>query len=849
MGLLVPVFFAFAVPPTTNIDSINKFAWSDSAGWINFGCTNCGVMVTDSGVAGYAWSANYGWINLSPDHGGITNSNGTLSGTAWGTNTGWIYFSGTHNSVNCAVAINSEGKFSGKAYGDVVGTVNFSCTGTGCPVTTEWRPVNSAFCGDGLCNGTESHLTCPEDCISVGGGTIACTTDANCGTDNYNGDLFCQDGSVYQNYTAYTCNSGGTVNSSCSNSTIAKLKILCASGQVCSNASCVVCATAANCGTSNYTGPLFCQDGKIYQNYLTFTCDKPGTSDSSCLSSTEAHLRTACTSDQTCDNGSCVNKYIACAADTDCGKNDYNGSLFCQDGNVYQNYLSYACAKPGTSDSSCSNSTTAQLKTACTSAQTCDSGTCANKNLKHNECNGSQCISVDGAGINQCVDNDDCVIPKHNECNAQKQCVTVNGEGADQCQVNDNCIGGGGTGGGGGSIANHNECNAQKQCIAVGGSGSDQCQTDSNCLPNNGEKIGGGAVGNVIMDTAKTVDTVTTAIINQLPGPAKAVAEETKKIIQSPAGAAVTKTVAVTGFVVTAVATTSPILSFNFFEIFLIPLRLFGLLMTALGIKKKSLPWGVVYDSVTKRPLDPAYVVLKDAQGKVISTAITDLDGRYGFLVQPGVYQMQANKTNYIFPSQKLAGKSGDELHNNLYFGESITPDKTGVVIIKNIPLDPIKFDWNEFAKKDKKLMKFYSKWDIFMRKIYDFSFITGFIVAIIAFIFAPYPYNTIIMGSYLILLVLRILGLKPKSFGYIIDKDTNIPLSFAIIRVLLPDSNTVITSKSADKYGKYYCLIPPGKYYTRIEKKNMDGSYSLAYTSPVIDVSHKGIIKNIFKI
>ena len=119
----------------------------------------------------------------------------------------------------------------------------------------------------------------------------------------------------------------------------------------------------------------------------------------------------------------------------------------------------------------------------------------------------------------------------------------------------------------------------------------------------------------------------------------------------------------------------------------------------------------------------------------------------------------------------------------------------------------------------------------------------------IIAFIFAPYPYNTIIMGSYLILLVLRILGLKPKSFGYIIDKDTNIPLSFAIIRVLLPDSNTVITSKSADKYGKYYCLIPPGKYYTRIEKKNMDGSYSLAYTSPVIDVSHKGIIKNIFKI
>jgi hypothetical protein len=55
------------------------------------------------------------------------------------------------------------------------------------------------------------------------------------------------------------------------------------------------------------------------------------------------------------------------------------------------------------------------------------------------------------------------------------------------------------------------------------------------------------------------------------------------------------------------------------------------------GLKKKAPPWGVVYDSVTKRPLDPAYVVLKNLQGKQIASAITDLDGRYGFLVEPGV--------------------------------------------------------------------------------------------------------------------------------------------------------------------------------------------------------------------
>ena len=98
-------------------------------------------------------------------------------------------------------------------------------------------------------------------------------------------------------------------------------------------------------------------------------------------------------------------------------------------------------------------------------------------------------------------------------------------------------------------------------------------------------------------------------------------------------------------------------------------------------------------------------------------------------------------------------------------------------------------------------------------------------------------------------MLILRVFGFKPKPCGRIIDKATGIPLSFAIIRVILSDSNVEITSKSADKYGKYYCLVPPGKYRIKIEKKNQDGSYSLAYTSKIIDVSHKGIIKENFDI
>jgi hypothetical protein len=297
--------------------------------------------------------------------------------------------------------------------------------------------------------------------------------------------------------------------------------------------------------------------------------------------------------------------------------------------------------------------------------------------------------------------------------------------------------------------------------------------------------------------------------------------------------------------VITATAFASP---FTIPELFMIPARLLGILLVAFGWKKRNPPWGVVYDSVTKQPLDPAYVILKDPKGKDISSAITDLDGRYGFLADPGFYFMTSNKTNYLFPSQKLAGKRKDELYDNLYFGEQFEIKKDEIVT-RNIPLDPIKFDWNEYAKQNKSLTKFYSRWDSLLRKISDVLYYIGFFIAIIAFFAAPYPYNSIILGLYIFLLILKIFGVKAKPYGSVFDINDNSPLAFAILRIFDPTSDREISHKITDKFGRYFCLVPKGKYYIKIEKKNLDGSYSLIYTSSIIDTSKKGIIQQKFKV
>jgi hypothetical protein len=274
----------------------------------------------------------------------------------------------------------------------------------------------------------------------------------------------------------------------------------------------------------------------------------------------------------------------------------------------------------------------------------------------------------------------------------------------------------------------------------------------------------------------------------------------------------------------------------------LLPSRLWSLFLAIFGIKKRARPWGTVYDAITKQPLDPAYVSLFDMAGKEIATSITDLDGRYGFLVPPGTYRLEAKKTNYLFPSKKLVGKVEDELYKDLYFGEKVIIETDGQVITKNIPMDPEKFDWNEMAKRNQKLMRFYSKYDKLILTLSDIFFIVGFVVATAALIFAPQPYNIVIFGLYVLLAIIKETGVNPRKLSKVADKNHN-PLPFAIVRIYRAAINQEVAHKVTTERGQFYCLIPNGTYYLTVERKNADQTYTKVHQSLPFEVK-KGVVK-----
>ena len=838
LSLRVPVF---ASTTDGTIDTTNKYAWGENVGWINFGNTNGNIHVTDSAITGYAWIANYGWVNMAPTNSGVTNdAEGNLSGYAWGEKTGWIDFEN--------VAINSSGVFTGTASGTVTGTISFTCAN--CSVVTDWRPASTRGDGGGGGGTTFTHYVCYNaQCLEVDGeGTNECTTSNDCASHNICNSLL-QCVSV-AGVGSNTC----TSNSECI-----------VSHTECSNKTCISvsglgvnqCSQSADCGAGKHNecnGSMQCVliDGVgsdlCQTNNDCIVTHNECNAEEKCVAVNGTGI-SQCSADTEC----IIPKHNECSAEQKCIAVNGTGSDLCQtndDCTVTHSECSgeLCIAVSGSGIDQCSTNTDCiQGKhNECNSLFKCivaaGSGpdlcqTDADCIVVHNECNAEEkCVAVPGLGVDQCLGDTDCRKGAYNACNVLGQCVSLQGQGTNTCQTDSDCAGGIG----GPTQTWHNECE-QEKCIQVAGEGSNQCQKDEDCK----------AIIPIITETVEQIAETISQQAEIVKEAAKETAVEVKKVVDTPQGSVVTKTITTTGAVVTAAATTTTIIfsPLSLLEIFFMPIRLIGILLTAFGLKRRAVPWGIVYDSVTKQPLDPAYVTLKTKDGKEISSAITDIDGRYGFLTEPGIYQMSANKTNYAFPSQKLFGKTNDELYNDLYFGQDLEVAQKGNAITKNIPMDPVKFDWNEFAKRDKKLMRFYSKFDIALRKISDWFFVIGFIVAIIAYYSAPYPYNMIIMFVYLALLLMRVFGVKPKSYGNVFEKATGNPLSFSILRIMIPNTDREIAHKVADQYGRYYCLIPKGQYYVNIEKKNDDGTYSKIYTSPVINATKKGIIKENFAV
>ena len=205
----------------------------------------------------------------------------------------------------------------------------------------------------------------------------ACCTNADCGINGFSGNPFCQNNDVFQNFITYTCVNPNTTQSHCTNSTANQLK------QDCGESS-----------TGNFTN--ICKDNNVYKSRTNIN---KGCANNSCFStnSTEEQIVEICQNG--CTNGTCNPVNITCHNDSECGTNRFSGNPFCTNSDVFQNFITCTCVNPNTPQSSCTNSTAAQLKqdcgdkscgnygdNYCVGKKVYKSRTCQNKGCSNNSC-------------------------------------------------------------------------------------------------------------------------------------------------------------------------------------------------------------------------------------------------------------------------------------------------------------------------------------------------------------------------------------------------------------------------------------------------------------------------------
>lgn len=255
--------------------------------------------------------------------------------------------------------------------------------------------------------------------------------------------------------------------------------------------------------------------------------------------------------------------------------------------------------------------------------------------------------------------------------------------------------------------------------------------------------------------------------------------------------------------------------------------------------------WGIIYDSVTKQPLDPVRVSLVYADtGKVESSVVTDLQGRYGFLARPGKFKIFPQRTNYVFPSTHVAGDT-DGIYTHIYHGEFFELGNESEVIAPNIPMDPVSDDWNQQAKKQFVVKYAYIR--LLAEKLFSVFLWFGFLFVVLYLTLHNFQpvFLRWVLGAYVAILLLEVVIPRPRFWGRITDSNNNpvAGIRLKLTNPLLP--GVIFGSALTREDGRFFLRANPGKYL--LEVLDDDGQATLSTFT--VRVGQEGVYSGEFVI
>ncbi|MBU2566239.1 carboxypeptidase-like regulatory domain-containing protein [Patescibacteria group bacterium] len=232
-----------------------------------------------------------------------------------------------------------------------------------------------------------------------------------------------------------------------------------------------------------------------------------------------------------------------------------------------------------------------------------------------------------------------------------------------------------------------------------------------------------------------------------------------------------------------------------------------------IAFRRRKSGYGVIFDSLTGKPVPLTPITLLDLGGRTVRTTVTNREGRYNLVAPKGDYIVEIPKPGYTFPSKILNKKNNDSEYADILTAAHIIVTDYGS-INKNIPIDPIN------VKGHASLLK---KRVFSSRKSQELLSLICPLLAIALFVPLRGFFSAwILIIIYFLALISRFLDFKPAAppYGTVRDVDTKAPLKDVVVRIFERKYGKSLESQVTSPRGRYAFIVKKGSYRLLVQKK-----------------------------
>jgi len=299
----------------------------------------------------------------------------------------------------------------------------------------------------------------------------------------------------------------------------------------------------------------------------------------------------------------------------------------------------------------------------------------------------------------------------------------------------------------------------------------------------------------------------------------KKTAKQVQKVVDNPKVEKVNEVAVVPAVAIAGAANVA--VGFQATQILAILQHVFTQPLLLLRLRKRK-SWGVVYNALSKRPVDLAVIRLIDNKtNQIIRSQVTDMQGRYLITAESGEYRLEVDKVGFSGFSKYLQDKNEDAKFINLYHGGQFQISEAEVVLNYNIPIDPV-----DEEKATALILSDYTK-----KITQNLICLVGLSASVLSFVISPKAWvGTLVLAHvvfYFLFYKFSRRKVADSSFGLVTEEMKGDALGRVVVRVFDSMYNKLVDTAVTDRKGRYAVLVGPSKYYATYEKESFEKKQS----------------------